>query len=164
VACRPACASGRRVPRGSIMASAVGALPRRVLGSGAHALSVSAQGFGCMGMTANYGEPMSNPEAVALIKAVFQAGVTFWDTAEAYNCPAPDGSGTTLYNESVLGGASSGLVVEWWGWVVGGGRRDHGADCVTTADDQQAQSRSWGCRASSCSWQPSICRQCTARV
>ena len=32
------------------------ALARRTLGSGEQALSVSAQGFGCMGMTANYGE------------------------------------------------------------------------------------------------------------
>ena len=35
------------------------ALARRTLGSGEQALSVSAQGFGCMGMTANYGESTS---------------------------------------------------------------------------------------------------------
>jgi aryl-alcohol dehydrogenase-like predicted oxidoreductase len=77
------------------------ALLRRTLGSGPHALTVSAQGFGCMGMTANYGDPMPEAAAIELIKAVYEQGVTFWDTAEAYCCDLPDGS--TLYNESVLG-------------------------------------------------------------
>ena len=46
---------------------------------------------------------MLEADAVALIKAVYEAGITFWDTAEAYMCQRPDGS--TLYNESVLGTA-----------------------------------------------------------
>jgi aryl-alcohol dehydrogenase-like predicted oxidoreductase len=47
------------------------------------------------------GAPMPDAAAVALIKAVYEAGVTFWDTAEAYNCELPDGS--TKFNETVLG-------------------------------------------------------------
>ena len=46
---------------------------------------------------------MADDAAFELMKAVYGAGVTFWDTAEAYSCPLPDGS--TKYNETVLGDA-----------------------------------------------------------
>ena len=46
---------------------------------------------------------MPDDAAFELMKAVYGAGVTFWDTAEAYSCPLPDGS--TKYNETVLGDA-----------------------------------------------------------
>ena len=35
---------------------------------------------------------MPDVEAVELLRAVFDAGVTFWDSAEAYKCEMPDGS------------------------------------------------------------------------
>jgi hypothetical protein len=44
-----------------------GKMARRVLGSGDAAMDTSAQGFGCMGMTAWYGEPITNDEAVSLL-------------------------------------------------------------------------------------------------
>ena len=50
---------------------------------------------------------MPDADANALLQAVFDAGVTFWDTAEAYICPLPDGS--TKYNETVLGDAIKAL-------------------------------------------------------
>ena len=79
------------------------AMRTRILGSGEHALEVSAQGLGCMGMAANYGPPMAESDAAALLAGAFEAGVTFWDTAEAYQCTAPDGK--TLFNETQIGAA-----------------------------------------------------------
>jgi aryl-alcohol dehydrogenase-like predicted oxidoreductase len=53
----------------------------RKLGSG---LEVSALGLGCMGMTSNYGPPADKQEMFALMKAAFERGINFFDTAEAY--------------------------------------------------------------------------------
>ena len=66
------------------------------------ALRVSAQGFGCMGMTAFYGRPIDDEDAVALLKHAFTCGVTHWDTAEVYQSTMTE-DGTTLYNETVVG-------------------------------------------------------------
>ena len=51
---------------------------------GSSGLEVSTIGFGCMGLTFAYGPAMDKSSAVALIRAAFEAGVTFFDTAEAY--------------------------------------------------------------------------------
>ncbi|WP_431825840.1 aldo/keto reductase [Burkholderia sp. F1] len=45
---------------------------------------VSAIGFGCMGLSYGYGPATDNASGVALIRAAFERGVTFFDTAEAY--------------------------------------------------------------------------------
>src|SRR3954452_2830775 len=47
-------------------------------------LEVSAIGLGCMGMSFGYGPPMDKQEAIALIRAAVERGVTFFDTAEVY--------------------------------------------------------------------------------
>lgn len=47
-------------------------------------LEVSAMGLGCMGMSHGYGPPMDKREAVSLIQAAVERGVTFFDTAEVY--------------------------------------------------------------------------------
>lgn len=47
-------------------------------------LDVSAIGFGCMGISFGYGQPMDKASAIALIREAFDSGVTFFDTAEAY--------------------------------------------------------------------------------
>src|SRR5436190_9203528 len=47
-------------------------------------LEVSAIGLGCMGMSFGYGPPMDKQEAIALIRAAVDRGVTFFDTAEVY--------------------------------------------------------------------------------
>jgi aryl-alcohol dehydrogenase-like predicted oxidoreductase len=47
-------------------------------------LSVSAIGFGCMGLNFSYGEPMDKADAIRLLRQAVEAGVTFFDTAEAY--------------------------------------------------------------------------------
>src|SRR5271165_4246151 len=51
---------------------------------GKSGLEVSAIGFGCMGLNFAYGPAMDKSNAIALIRAAFDAGVTFFDTAEAY--------------------------------------------------------------------------------
>jgi aryl-alcohol dehydrogenase-like predicted oxidoreductase len=59
-------------------------------------LQVSALGFGCMGLSFGYGQVTDRTEGIALIQAAVDAGVTFFDTAEAY------GPGT---NEELVGEA-----------------------------------------------------------
>jgi aryl-alcohol dehydrogenase-like predicted oxidoreductase len=51
---------------------------------GRSGLEVSAIGFGCMGLNFSYGPGLEKQDAVALIRAAFARGVTFFDTAEAY--------------------------------------------------------------------------------
>jgi len=55
---------------------------RRKLGNSG--IEVSAIGFGCMGISANYGPAMERSEGVGIIRAAVERGVTFFDTAEAY--------------------------------------------------------------------------------
>ena len=57
-------------------------MQRRKLGK--CGLEVSAIGFGCMGLNFSYGPGLEKQDAVALIRAAFARGVTFFDTAEAY--------------------------------------------------------------------------------
>jgi aryl-alcohol dehydrogenase-like predicted oxidoreductase len=54
----------------------------RILGE--NGLEVSALGLGCMGLSFGYGPATDRTEAIALIRAAHERGVTFFDTAEAY--------------------------------------------------------------------------------
>jgi aryl-alcohol dehydrogenase-like predicted oxidoreductase len=65
----------------------------RILGKSR--LEVSALGLGCMGLTFGYGPATDTSEAVSLIRAAFERGVTFFDSAEAYGAA----------NEEMLGEA-----------------------------------------------------------
>jgi aryl-alcohol dehydrogenase-like predicted oxidoreductase len=56
-------------------------MQQRTLGTG---LEVSAIGLGCMGMSFGYGPAADKQEMISLIRAAFERGVTFFDTAEAY--------------------------------------------------------------------------------
>ena len=47
-------------------------------------LEVSALGLGCMGLTHAYGQPVRSADGIALLRAAFERGVTFFDTAEVY--------------------------------------------------------------------------------
>jgi aryl-alcohol dehydrogenase-like predicted oxidoreductase len=67
---------------------------KRLLGKSG--LEVSALGLGCMGLTYGYGPATGKKEAIALIRAAFDAGVTFFDTAEVYG---------PFANEELLGEA-----------------------------------------------------------
>jgi aryl-alcohol dehydrogenase-like predicted oxidoreductase len=57
-------------------------MQKRRLGTGG--LEVSALGLGCMGLSFGYGPATERQQAIALIRAAFDQGVTFFDTAEAY--------------------------------------------------------------------------------
>jgi len=57
-------------------------MQKRKLGQGGP--EVSAIGLGCMGISFGYATRLSTPEAVALIRAAVDRGVTFFDTAEVY--------------------------------------------------------------------------------
>src|SRR5271170_4505381 len=59
-------------------------------------LKVSALGLGCMGLSYGYGPATDTAEALKLIRAAFDRGITFFDTAEAYG---------PFINESVVGEA-----------------------------------------------------------
>src|SRR4051812_42462225 len=59
-------------------------------------LEVSAIGLGCMGMSWSYGPPMEKNEAISLLRAAVERGVTFFDTAEVYG---------PLTNEELVGEA-----------------------------------------------------------
>ncbi len=48
------------------------------------ALEVSELGAGCMSISANYGPPADKGQGIATIRAAYDNGVTFFDTAEVY--------------------------------------------------------------------------------
>ncbi|XP_028762422.1 probable aldo-keto reductase 2 [Neltuma alba] len=51
---------------------------------GSQGLEVSAQGLGCMSMSAGYGTPKPEPDMIALIHHAIQSGITHLDTADTY--------------------------------------------------------------------------------
>ena len=69
-------------------------MKKRILGRSG--LEVSAIGFGAMGFSQSYGPPKGGEEAIPVIRAAVEEGVTFFDTAEVYG---------PLINEQILGEA-----------------------------------------------------------
>src|SRR5690348_5878269 len=63
---------------------------------GRSGLNVSAIGLGCMGISFGYADKLSKDDGIALIRAAFERGVTFFDTAEVYG---------PFENEEVVGEA-----------------------------------------------------------
>ncbi len=63
---------------------------------GKSGLEVAAIGFGCMGLSFGYGTPLGRHDSVAMVRAAFDRGVTFFDTAEVYG---------PFVNEEVVGEA-----------------------------------------------------------
>src|SRR5580693_3167484 len=55
-------------------------MKKRTLGK----LQVSALGFGCMSISANYGPAADRTQGLKVIRAAHEKGVTFFDTAEVY--------------------------------------------------------------------------------
>jgi len=58
-------------------------MEKRKLGNSG--LEVSALGLGCMGLTFGYGPSTDEKDAIKIIQAAYEQGVTFFDTAEAYS-------------------------------------------------------------------------------
>ncbi len=69
-------------------------MQKRTLGKSG--LEVSALGLGCMGLSYGYGPPTEKEQAIQLIQAAYDGGVTFFDSAEAYG---------PYLNEELLGEA-----------------------------------------------------------
>jgi aryl-alcohol dehydrogenase-like predicted oxidoreductase len=87
-------------------------MEKRTLGKSG--LEVSALGFGCMGISHGYGIPMEKKDAIALIRAAFDRGVTFFDTAEVYG---------PYTNEEVVGEALAPMrdqvvIATKFGWKI----------------------------------------------
>ncbi|HET9952747.1 MAG TPA: aldo/keto reductase [Candidatus Eisenbacteria bacterium] len=59
-------------------------------------LEVSAIGLGCMGLSSGYGPPVAKDQAISLIRAAVERGVTLFDTAQVYG---------PFANEEVVGEA-----------------------------------------------------------
>jgi aryl-alcohol dehydrogenase-like predicted oxidoreductase len=57
-------------------------MQKRKLGSSG--LEVSAIGYGAMGLSHGYGPATDKQQAIALVRAAFERGVTFFDTAQIY--------------------------------------------------------------------------------
>ncbi|EOC0417144.1 aldo/keto reductase [Cronobacter malonaticus] len=69
-------------------------MEKRILGKSG--LEVSALGLGCMGLSYGYGPATDTRQAIELIRAAVERGVTFFDTAEVYG---------PYLNEEVVGEA-----------------------------------------------------------
>src|SRR5262245_36882738 len=81
-------------------------------------LEVSALGFGCMGISSGYGPATTRDEGIAIIRAAADAGVTFFDTAEAYG---------PFANEELVGEALAPIrdrvvIATKFGWKFDGGK------------------------------------------
>ncbi|RDC65047.1 aldo/keto reductase [Adhaeribacter pallidiroseus] len=57
-------------------------MQKRILGKSG--LEVSALGLGCMGLSFGYGPATDKQEGIHLLRAAYEKGITFFDTAEAY--------------------------------------------------------------------------------
>jgi aryl-alcohol dehydrogenase-like predicted oxidoreductase len=93
-------------------------LPQRKLGN--EALTVSALGLGCMGMSQSYGSPdeRDERESIATIHRAIELGVTFFDTAEVYG---------PFTNEELVGRAIEGrrdqvVIATKFGWKIEAGK------------------------------------------
>src|SRR3979409_456129 len=77
-------------------------------------LEVSALGLGCMGLSFGYGPAVDKRDGITLIRAAFDRGVTFFDTAEV------DGPFT---NEELVGEALAPIrdrvvIATKFGWKI----------------------------------------------
>ena len=77
---------------------------RRVKLGGSNGLEVSQCGMGVMSITAFYGDPIPDEDAIELIQKAVESGCTFFDTAEAYVAEHPV-TKELLWNEEILGKA-----------------------------------------------------------
>jgi aryl-alcohol dehydrogenase-like predicted oxidoreductase len=97
-------------------------MQKRMLGKSN--LEVSALGLGCMGLSYGYGPATDKQDAIKLIRAAFERGVTFFDTAEAYG---------PFTNEEVVGEAVSPfrdqvVIATKFGFRFGEGGKQVGTD------------------------------------
>jgi len=78
-------------------------------------LKVSALGLGCMGLSHGYGPAVNKADGIALIRAAYERGVTFFDTAEAYG----QGANEDLLGEAVAPMRDQVVIATKFGFVDG---------------------------------------------
>jgi aryl-alcohol dehydrogenase-like predicted oxidoreductase len=82
---------------------------------GKHNLEVSALGFGCMGLSFGYGPAVDKRLGISIIRAAFDHGVTFFDTAEIYGPFANEelvGEALAPFREQVVIATKFGFKIE----------------------------------------------------
>src|SRR5215207_7228907 len=85
-------------------------------------LEVSALGLGCMGLSYGYGPATDTQQAISLIRAAVDRGVTFFDTAEAYGPFANE----ELVGEALAPARDRVVIATKFGFK--GGKTDAGLD------------------------------------
>jgi aryl-alcohol dehydrogenase-like predicted oxidoreductase len=109
-------------------------MERRTLGQG---LEVSAQGLGCMGMSAWYG-PTDEQESVATIHRALELGIDFLDTADVYG----QGANEQLVGKAIAGKRDQYVIATKFGnrWFDDGRRTIDGSpDYIRHAIDASLQ-------------------------
>src|SRR4051794_3624124 len=96
-------------------------MERRTLGQG---LEVSAQGLGCMGMSAWYG-PTDEQESIATIHRALELGIDFLDTADVYG----QGANEQLVGKAIAGRRDEVVLATKFGnrWFEDGSRTIDGS-------------------------------------
>src|SRR4051795_11299110 len=87
-------------------------MKKRILGT--NGPEVSALGFGCMGLTFGYGPATDKTYGIALIRAAYERGITFFDSAEAYGAANEE-----LLGEAVAPFRDKVVVATKFGWKDG---------------------------------------------
>lgn len=77
-------------------------MEKRILGKSG--LEVSTLGLGCMGLSFGYGPAVAKEQGIQLIRAAFEQGITFFDTAEAYGAANEElvGEAVKPFRQSVV--------------------------------------------------------------
>src|SRR5215470_3089035 len=81
-------------------------------------LEVSAIGLGCMGLSFGYGPAIEKGAGISLIRAAFERGVTFFDTAEVYG----PFSNEELVGEALAPFRSQVVIATKFGWKIADGK------------------------------------------
>ena len=92
-------------------------MQKRTLGRSG--LEVSAVGFGCMGLSFGYGPAASRQDGIAVIRAAFERGVTFFDTAEVYGPYANE----DLVGEALEPVREHVVIATKFGWKIENGKQ-----------------------------------------
>ncbi|PRD13624.1 aldo/keto reductase [Pantoea coffeiphila] len=90
-------------------------MKKRILGK--NGLEVSELGFGIMGLSFGYGPALDHAEAIRLIRAAHEQGITFFDTAEAYG-----EANETLLGEALAPVRDQVVYATKFGWKDGNAR------------------------------------------
>nr|P40691.1 RecName: Full=Auxin-induced protein PCNT115 [Nicotiana tabacum]CAA39708.1 auxin-induced protein [Nicotiana tabacum] len=100
-------------------------VPRIKLGS--QGLEVSAQGLGCMGMSAFYGPPKPEPDMIQLIHHAINSGITLLDTSDVYGPHTNE----ILLGKALKGGTRERVVLATkFGIVLGDEKKAEGKRAV----------------------------------